>query len=66
MKVEIIEHTKYGDELLYESIVNGKNTSHLFGSEAEAYIFAGLFESMSLNDASHLSRYISAMINGLK
>ena len=66
MKVEIVGHRKYGAKLLYEAIVNDKETSHLFESKAEAYIFAGLYESMSINDASHLSGYISAMIKGMK
>jgi len=64
MKVEVISHKRYNN--LFVAVVDGKETDHLFDNEAKAFIYAGLYESMSANDASHLIMYISAMIDGMK
>lgn len=63
MRVEVIPY-KHEDGL-FMAVVDGKETNHLFDTEAKAFIFAGLYASLSPNDASYLSRYIVAMIEGL-
>ena len=61
-KIEI-KHSKHDN--LWVAWIDGKETNHLFYTAGEAAIYAGLFMSVGANDASYLSRYISAMIRGL-
>ena len=63
---EIIATQSYKHDNLWMAYIDGKETNHLFHTEGEAIIYAGLYLSVGANDADYLSRYISAMIKGLK
>ena len=64
MKVEVVPYNK--EDNLFVALIDGKETNHVFDSEGKALIYAGLYVSVDVNDASYLSRYMSKLIDGLK
>jgi len=66
MNIEFRE-MDFNDEVHYAPIVDGKKHNVFFLTKGEALIYAGLAVSeLSANDCSYISRYMSAMINGIK
>ena len=66
-KISVYMDFGHKDKVLYGVKVNGQKQSVLFEEEGIAIVYGGLVVSgLSRNDCSYMSRYIGAMVDGVK
>ncbi len=68
MKIEFKEFDfEENGYICFTPVVDGKEHNCYFETKAMALVYAGLMESgLSRNDCTYMSRYIDAMVKGVK